>query len=529
MNYQWPPKKLPPTEELLKIRSRMSASDAEEFDLLLQAQLIERARGSLAEFVRLSWEVLEQDTPLEWHWHIDAIANHVQWMIEGWAGERKQVVQNLIINVPPGSLKSRIVSVCAPAWAWLRWPGARFLCMSANPDVARRDATFSRDLIQSHWYQSWFKPKWSMRTDMDAISSFGNTRGGTRNSKGLNAKIVGQRGDIQLIDDPNDPKTAHSETERTKVNTNYASSGFNRVTDSRRSPRIVIQQRTHEMDMTGFLRARGGWELLRIPMEFEAARRCTTKFGWQDPRTQDGEVLHPERNTPEVLEADLRALGSYGYAGQLNQNPAPAEGGMFKRASWRFWRHPGVHTLYRPDKSDTAPGVLLPKRLDWTVLSVDATFGGKEGRKGGSKVSMIVVGGYQADRYVLDNVTRKMGFDETCEAIRTIRHKYEFDKILIENKANGPAIMNHLKKEIPRIIPVEPEGGKEARAWAIQPYVEAGNIYLPEGAEWLDDFITELSAFPRGANDDQVDALSQALIHMAETSDMFHAIAMSQM
>lgn len=304
----------------------------------------EKARRSLAEFIREGWHVLEPTTPLIWNWHMDAIALHVQAAVEGWmdvqrwmqreqlrATERPdqepetqpvQLIQNLLFNVPPGSAKSRIISVYTPPWVWLRWPEWRVLYLSTNPDVALRDSVFCREVIESDWYQSWFRPEWQLADDQNAKSFYRNTRGGSRRAKGYLAKITGDRYDALFVDDPNDPEEAHSETVRTSINDRWTSTIYNRVNDLRTSLRIGIQQRVHEDDWSGHVLQEGGWEHVCIPMEYEPQRLDaerdgiprTTAIGWSDPRTEEGELLFPERFPPEVVAKEKKRLGSYGYA-----------------------------------------------------------------------------------------------------------------------------------------------------------------------------------------------------------------------
>lgn len=466
-----------------------------------QRRIEKRSRESLAYFVRASWNVLEPGTPLLWNWHMEAVALHVQAVMEGWARSKADPsyvapIQNLMINVPPGTAKSRIVSVCAVAWAWLHWPSLRLLCLSVNPDVATRDSMLCRELLGSEWYRRTFTPSWTFADDQNAKRYFKNTAGGWRKAAGATATIVGDRADGLLIDDPNDPKDV-SDVALKSVTFNYDTSIGNRLNDLRISFRIGIQQRVHELDFTAHVMKTGDWHHLCLPMEFDPARRCRTAIGFEDPRTEEYELLHAERFPPKVLAAEKRRLGSYGYAAQMNQSPAPAEGGMFKKAWWKYY-----------DPSD------MPK-LDQLIISVDASF---KKTDTGSRVCLMVIGRSRANsyRYVVEIINRTMGYVETIEELLSLRKKYPaLSAIIIEDKANGSAAIDTLKTlGVTGVIEIEPDGGKESRAFAATPIVEAGDVLLPKGAPWLEDFIHELSVFPMGAHDDQVDALSQALSYL---------------
>jgi hypothetical protein len=176
------------------------------------------ARISFAEFVKQAWHVVEPSTTLEWNWHHQLMCDVLQAMYHAWKdaksdrGRRNQnfhfneFVRNAVFNVPPGSLKSRIIAVCFQPWCWLDEPGMKFICLSVNEDATLRDGRMSRDLIRSEWYQRTFHPRWKLRLDQDAISNYGNDHGGDRLSRAAGSEIVGLRGDCLLIDDPNNPR-----------------------------------------------------------------------------------------------------------------------------------------------------------------------------------------------------------------------------------------------------------------------------------------------------------------------------------
>jgi predicted phage terminase large subunit-like protein len=424
-----------------------------------------------------------------------------------------QRFQNFLANVPPGSMKSRIVSVCMPAWTWIRWPSWRAIFLSANPRVALRDSVYCRDLIRSRWYQETFKPEWELAGDQDAKSLFKNTSGGFRQAMGFNARITGDRADALVWDDPHDAEEVVSKVSREAVLERWDSAIGNRVNDLRSSVRIGIMQRLHEEDLSGHVLKQGGWEHLRLPMEFEQKPACDcascargeTVIGWKDPRTKEGELLHEARYPRHVLDAELRRLKAYGYAGQMQQRPAPAKGAFFSRDWWRFWC-----PVDRPIEGC----VPLPATFDEVLQSWDLAF---KGTSSSDYVVGQVWARRTADRFLLDQVRGQMTFTATKTAFRSLVAKWPAAaRKLVEDKANGPAIVDELQREIGGILPVEPEGGKEARAHAAAPYVEAGNVYLPHPsiAPWVHDFIEEHAAFPKGANDDQVDAHTQAAVRM---------------
>lgn len=491
---------------------------------------IAQSKQSLAYFLKHGWHVLEPDTPLEWGWHIQTLCDHIQALIEDqWRVQAdksyKPRCQNLNINVPPGTLKSRVLSVYAPAWAWLHKPSWRLLALSSNPVVADRDADYSKQLIESSWYKDWFAPTWEIRKERDAIRNFANTAGGYRISRGLNATVTGLRGDAIFVDDPNDVKDI-SDTKLDAVARNWRAAS-NRVNHERSAIRVMIQQRTHEKDLTGSIFDLGNeeaegkdWHHLVIPMEREIGKECVSCkklhgpsfLGWVDPRKEEGDVLQPERNTPEVLAAMRRKLGPYGYAGQAQQRPTPLGGGMFKTKWW------GSYDSLEPvRKNSNRP------RFDNFVISVDANF--KEG--GTSRAAIVAVLGLGPKRFVLKAWADSVDYPTLKEVlVKFITEFPYYSKILIEDKANGSALIAELKKSHRSVIAVNPEGGKVSRANACIPTVAAGDVYLPRNAPWREDFVQEHAAFPRGRWDDFVDALSQALTDMQELGEVQRARSM---
>lgn len=492
------------------------------------AILIRRAecRQSFAEFFRQSWHVLEPGTPLLWSDHLQAVCDHAQRMVEDHRAKKadptfQMAAQNLLINLPPRMAKSKILMVALVAWAWTFAPDMKFLCLSGNPSSVTRDARECRQLVESNWYQETFAPGWSFRDDSNAVTDYTTTAGGGRVSRGIRAKITALGGDCVLIDDPNDAKEAHSDAIRRGINNDWDSTIYNRVTDMRWAIRIAIQQRVHEDDFSAHVLKKGNWAHLCLPLEYEVQRSCecascsapANEFGFTDPRTVEGESLHPERFPPEVL-ADLKvSLGSYSYAGQCQQHPDPADGGMFRWQWWRFWVPDGVRpdgNTERPHKCYQGDARARPAKFDQVVLTIDCAF---KDLSTSDRVAAFVVGRVGADRFILDRRCDRYDFGATKRIIRelcalwpAITAKY------VEDKANGTAVINDLQAEIPGLIAVNPEGGKASRASIMTPSVEAGNWYLPDGVDWLDDFCHEFAVFPNGRHDDQVDSLSQAAV-----------------
>ncbi len=523
--------------------------------------IAERCLRSLSYFVRESWHIMMPGIPLLWNWHLEEICKHVQGLLEEWMKKQRDPLyemkaQNLAINCPPRSLKSTIVSICAPAWMWLHWPSWKALFLSANPRVATRDALGCAALIKSEWYSgireslaSRFaegtpaRARYEWTITRDGVEDFTNSAGGNRMAMGFTAVVVGLGGDAIFVDDPNDMKKVMSEAERAKINDTWDLSLCNRVNSYTDSIRFMIMQRGHELDLTGHWQATMPIErtfYLAMPLEYDPelaiASMAASPFEYRDPRTKVAQCLHPDRFPPHVIEAERKRLGPYGFAGQMNQAPVPLEGGAFKRGYWNFCKvssaephhHPLRGTilekLWRP-LSDTKQGA-RPKGcdesrpaipvpfLDFLAITVDATFGSLEDNA--SNVGLLCVGGKAADRFVLEDRTMARGFLDTCQAIRDLIRDFPAATIvLIEKKANGSAVIDTLKHEISGIIPIEASENWIVRANAMIPAIAAGNVYLLEGAAWNLPFVSEFGVYPNGAKDDRIDSLSQLMAHMA--------------
>ena len=489
--------------------------------VLLQA---EKARRSLYEFVVQAWHVPEPSTPFVDGLPFRAICLHLQAVTEGR-------IRNLIINVPPGHAKSLLTAVFWPAWVWIRHAEARFLFSSYREPLAVRDSVRCRRLIESEFYQARWGGRYQLCGDQNQKSRFENTATGHRIVVPIGTG-TGERGDYVVVDDPHSVDQAESEAQRRSAVDWWNGSMATRVNDLTTGHKVVIQQRLHEEDLTGDLLSKGDYELLCLPAEFEPERHCSTSIGWTDQRGRAGELLWPEKFTQADLDKLKISLGSYRYAGQYQQRPSPADGGIIKRRWFGFWRP--AHMELPPVQVRAANGELcnihaipIPAEFDTVIQSWDMSFKGLETS---DYVVGQVWGARKGDRFLLDQKRGRMDMPGTKEAIKDLSGRWpKAAAKLIEDKANGPAVIQELQHEMPGLIPINPEGGKVARAHAVSPQIESGNVYLPHPATapWVDGFIEEVAAFPNGRNDDQVDAMTQALNRLRGTNGLF-SVAESQ-
>ncbi len=517
------------------------------------------AKNSLIEFVKQSWTTLEPATRFEPNWHHELVCNVLQGMFEDWqkCGDDPKYIQrcrNAIFSLPPGSLKSRIMSVCFNAWIWVHCPGFTVICLSVNEQAALRDARHTRDLVKSQWYQNAFRPDWKLKDDQDAISNFGNTMGGSRISRPQQSRIIGLRADLILVDDPNDPHEAESSKVRNEVNDLWTTNIANRVNDLRRSLRIGVQQRVHASDWTGYILAHdgvwspeivtnngkpvsgpNGWLHVCLPAEYEPSRKCITPWG-SDRRTKEGESIHKARFTKQVLAAERLRLRDK-YAGQMQQRPTLAEGGLMKREWWGFCRFAdeGSNGRPRPTGTDNPDNPKTPHiikkalyqrgwDLDWTVISVDPA---NKRTEDGSNWGLVLMAGKDGRRFILDDRTCKGDYLDILLILRDMIKEWQPSALLIEDKAAGPTLITALKKamfegDLPTNVTIESlspdaKGDKQDRLEAVKSYIANGQVYLLDGAAWAEDFVEEMSLFPNGTFSDRVDCLSQCLAHFMAT------------
>jgi len=492
---------------------RKPAPAMNQLDQLIATIETAQHEVSLHRFLRDAWPVIEPGSPFVDSWHIGAICEHLQAVT---AGE----IRDLIINIPPRMSKSTIVSVAWPAWEWAQNPRIKWLFTSYAQALAIRDNVRMRRLIESPWYQVRY-PLVKLTDDQNQKVRYDTTAGGYRLAVSFGGSATGEGGNRRVIDDPHSADDVHSETKREGALQWWQETWSTRTIDPKRDTEVVIMQRLHERDLSGYLLDEiGGFEHLRLPMEYEPAYHCTTALGWEDPRTKKGELLSPERFPPETVTRLTRRLGSFGAAGQLQQRPAPAGGGIFKTAWWRYWQPTGVNLgpVRVPDTDgniiEIKPKTIPPGTPDHAIQSWDLAFKDTDG-------SSLVAGGiwkqWGADAYMIDMIESRLDFIGTLASIREMTKRYpEIYKKVVEDKANGPAVMSVLKSELGGFIPAQPYGSKEARAMAQTPRVEAGNVYLPHPKlyAWVESARGALAAFPATTRSDIVDQLTQALNHL---------------
>lgn len=448
-----------------------------------KTQLDRTEQRDLLEFVRSLFPGYRAN------WHHELIADRLM------AIERGEI-SRLVITMPPRFGKSELASVNFPAWYLGRNPDKRVIACSNTARLANRFSRLARNKV-SHY--QWAFPRVRLADDQANIESWDlqGYRGGYI-AAGVGGQVTGFGADLIIVDDAvKSAAQALSETYRESTWEWYTETLRTRLEPN--GAIVVIGTRWHEDDLIGrlLLDAEEGWEVINLPALLET-----------------GESLWPNRWPVAALDRIRRAVGSYAWNAQYQGAPQPSEGGLFKRHWWRFWQPSGAElppvTLRMPDgRLQKIEPRVLPGFWEQSAQSWDMTF-----KKTESGSYVVGLAGFQlgANSYLVDCFRDRVEFTDAVRAVQSMTQRHpEIDAKLIEDKANGPAIIDTLRDSISGIIAIETDGSKEARAQSSTARVEAGNWYLPhpEIAPWVDDFINELAAFPTGRHDDQVDAFTQ--------------------
>ena len=439
----------------------------------------ELARKNYIDYVVFTHEGRYKTAP-----HTEFIANVIQHAID----KKKQMRDGLIptenqyiaLNMPPRHSKSMTITETLPSYYLGQFPEDRIIEISYNDTFARKFGKKNKEKVRQYG-----KELFDIEIAKDSSAhdewTLDNNIGGMI-SRGVLSGITGQGADLMIIDDPiKNREEADSETHREKIWDEWIDSFSSRLHPG--AIVILILTRWHEDDLQGrLLNHEYGepldWQVYNFPLEAEE----------NDILGRDvGEPLWPERYGITFIEERKRYPSSFNslYQGR----PTSAEGNILNRKWWKYYD-------------------VLPE-LAFEIMSIDATFKDEDDS---DFVSIQVWGKVGANAYLKDRVKARMNFPTTLQTIVNMLKKHpNAHARLVEDKANGPAIISMLQNKIGGMIPINPQGGKVARVNAVSPYIEAGNVYLPRQAEWVHDFVEECAAFPKGKNDDDVDAMSQAL------------------
>jgi predicted phage terminase large subunit-like protein len=497
---------------------------------------------SLASFVQQAWHIIEPGQPYIHGWHIDFICAHLEAITDGVTFDEDGTFYNrLLVNVPPGTMKSLLIGVFWPAWEWgpRNLPHMRYVCASHSQDLAIRDSLRMRRLVKSEWYQGLWGDRVVLTSDQDAKAKFETTATGFRQACAFEG-ITGYRGDRVIIDDPHSVDDANSDAKRETATNLFKEAVTSRLNNPDRSAIVVVMQRLHERDVSGvILESDMGYDHIMLPMRYDPLRAAPTMLGYEDPRTERDELLFPQRFPQNVVDRDEAAMGPYATAGQYAQSPEPRGGGIIKDSWWQVWErseYPDIE--YVVASLDTA--YTKKAENDPSAMTVWGTFSGD----GEAQTTRSV------DRYGRQiDITRsysseavgpvpkammmyawqeRLEFAELVEKTASTCRRMKVDVLLIENKAAGHSVAQELRKVFANdgivVILYDPKTlDKTARLYAVQHIFSEGMVYAPT-KDWAEMVIRQTASFPRGAHDDLVDTVSMALSHLRVTGHLVRAV-----
>lgn len=478
------------------------------------------SESSLREYIECAWPILEPARPFVPNWSIDAVCEHLEAVSRG-------DITRLLINVPPGTMKSLTTEVFWPSWEWGPHgrPELRYVSFSYSVDLTIRDNRKTRQLIGSEWYQRLWGDRVQIEADQDAKTKFENTRKGFKLATSVGGVGTGERGDRVIVDDPHNVKDGESVAKRESTLLWFTETLPTRVNDPIHTPMVVIMQRVHDQDVSGLILAQElGYEHLMLPMEFEPERACYSivkpsymdtpptrvaydreEKAWKpdskgeaerylvDPRTEENQLLWPERMDRVSVERDKKVMGSYAVAGQFQQRPSPRGGGMFKREWFEI-----VDKVEEP---------VVKRARGWDLAaSKTATSPYTAG---------VCMSRGQSGTIYIEDVQRKRGSANEVELMLKTTCEQDPRNTLASIPQDpgqaGKSQKSYLAKLLMGFnVRFSPESGsKEMRAEGFSAQAEAGNVKIVRG-DWNRDYLNELCLFPNSQFKDQVDASSRA-------------------
>jgi len=441
-------------------------------------------RSNLHSFVRKAFTTVSPGEQFLPNWHLEALCYHLELVRIG-------KIRRLKIEVPPRSLKSVCASVAFPAFVLGHDPTAKIITVSYSNDLAAKHAADCRAVMQAPWYKAIF-PQTRLSADKNQESNYETTKRGYRYATSVGGTLTGRGGNLIIIDDPLKPEDAMSEAKREALNAWYSRTLLSRLNNKAQDAIILVQQRLHLDDLAGHVEELDDWVVLRLPAIAEEDAPILLGPD-QFHQRRAGDVLHPAREPHHVLDALRRALGSTTFSAQYQQCPVPTDGEIVKWSWFRRYAEP-------------------PPRSQLTIVQSWDTASKSDQHH---DYSVCTTWGIRGDDLFLLNVERgRLDFPSLKRRVVELARHWQPRSLLIEDKGSGTALIQQLRAESNGITyPTAfiPKDDKLTRLHAQSAWIEAGHIWLPEQALWLEDLRVEIASFPQGRNDDHVDSMSQFL------------------
>lgn len=478
-------------------------------NVLSNQELREACKKSLLFTLVYFWDTIVRDE-MRYNWHLSYLCSELQKVGENVIA-RNEKTYDLIINIPPGTTKSTITTIVFPVWLWINDPSIRIISNSYSLAISIEHSMRSRDIIDSEKFKALF-PEIKIRGDKSGKQHYENIKGGSRYAVSTGGSVTGSHAHIIINDDPQNPTQAESELGRIQANEHTKTLATRKV-DKSLTPTILIMQRLHEKDVTGYMleKKEGAIKHIKLPSEVTSQTIPYPHDEVIDGKTilehyeEAGGVLDKFRLTTKNIEEAKLDLGTRGYNGQFLQNPTVEEGDIVKK-EWfkiisegefrkRIRSYTPIHffldTAYTDNSENDPTGILCACKIDNNMYITHRI----KVRKEFPELIKFI------PQYVKSN-----GYDEES----TIR---------IEPKANGLSVIQTLKRETTLNITStqSPKDSKKTRLYSVSPKIECGRVFLVEGF-WNQEFVDEVSGFPNAAHDEDVDLLCYAIDYFLSES-----------
>ncbi|HCS22869.1 MAG TPA: hypothetical protein DIW20_03890 [Rhodospirillaceae bacterium] len=440
-------------------------------------------RNNLAMFIARSQMLLQPHKPYIHGHHIEAIAHQLERC-------RRGEIRFLIINLPPRYLKSVCCSIAFPAFLLGHDPTLAITCLSYGDVLALDLSRSCRKVMQSPEYRELF-PGTGLSADKNTEALFYTTMGGHRRAVSMGGGITGFGAEFLIIDDPSKADDVLSPHLRDEVIERMKNTLLSRLNDKKKGCIIVVMQRLHMDDLTGYLLEQGGWTVLNLPAIAEEYQEIPLGDGRVWKRSAGG-VLLPEYESPDDLSQLRRSMGEFSFSAQYQQRPIPENGQIFQWDKFQFYENPPPF-----------------KNGDRYVMSWDTAM--KDGELNDWSVCTVWQVYQDKYYYLVDVIRKKMLYPDLLKTVYAVARKYPIVELLFEDAGSGTILYQEVSQKydlpIDGVHRIQPEGNKATRAAAITNLIEEGRVFLPRQAGWLETFRNELLQFPNGRHDDQVDSM----------------------
>ena len=461
----------------------------------------DKCRSDFFYFIKTFWDVVIRETPV-FNWHIPFLCEELQKLSVSIV-RREPKPYDLIVNIPPGTTKSTIVTIMWPVWLWTQDPTIRIITNSYSGSLSIEHATKSKDIILSDKFQILF-PEIQIRRDKSGKQNYENTQTGYRYATSTGATITGFHAHVIINDDPVNPKQAESEPMRVQAN-EHTKTLSSRKVDKANTPVVTIMQRLHEEDVTGYLLKKKGDNIRHICLpaeDCEDVKPASLRANYVDG------LLDAVRLNRKVLEEAKTDLGSRGYAGQYMQSPT-ADGGNIIKADW-FRRIPlaDFHAL---------------RFREPMHFFLDTAYDERKKKTDNDPSGIIGVCMIRNNIYIACAKKVWKSFPDLLKFLPDYLYANDYDSgqstLRVEPKANGKSVVQQLEVSTSLNVTYTPtpKDPKDVRLHAVAPKVECGRVYIVEG-EWNEEFIDEICGFPAKAHDEYVDLLGYAINFFTENT-----------